>query len=556
MARLSHRGRRFLLRRGVVAARSFVLRSSIPHSGIHRRVPPIATPRLVLTVSIAACLGLLFVQHNASGQDSPGPSASGAEDTNTRPPIVTDIDFRGDLIFPEEVLVLRVRSVANRELLGWTGIRWWLGLYRLGASGKLGKRLGSALMAAGEEPAYIDTSLVSADVNRLRLFYQQEGYRDASVQASINQGDNPAHVSIVFDIEPGRPTFIRNVSFEGLDGLPVDAARRIAERSLIRHRREDFRDDLSFPAIRQRYSESRLLEERRRILDALLNRGHAAATRDSIRAIVFSVSPDSFDVRFRIRPGPRYKFGSVTFIVSGPEARDYVRRDTIDVLQSDSTDRRFSVTSTIFSEGKLQLNLLRRSLQFEPGSWYNRSLLDATKRRLESSGVFAFSDVQPLVPGRETSGVPVLPHQIELRTRQRHSVKLQLFFLQRSGLLGTTDRDFGAGVGVTFRNTNLLGEGEAFQFRASVSSSADRVLEVLNPLEIFKASRQSEVEASINFPYLVRPFRGVEGLANFYDVRTRLSLSLLAARRDELRLIVRGRGSGQLRLELQHSPSV
>ncbi len=558
MARLPHCGRRLLLRRRVAPANtlSVNLRLPDPHPGLLGRIRPSALTGICLAILIAICLSAFTGVKTAGAQESPAAAQAETSSPPTRPPIVTDIDFRGNLVFPKESLELRVRSLANRELLGWTGIRWWLGLYRLGASGKLGKRLGGALMSAGEEPAYVDSSLVQADVERLRLYYQQEGYRDAHVEATIIPGGSPRHVSIVFDIAPGKPTHIRKVSFEGLDQLPEDAARRIAERSLIRHRREDVGDDLSFVAVRERYSESKLLEERRRILTALLDRGHASATRDSIRAIIFDTSRDSFDVRFRIRPGPRFKFGSVTFIVSGPESRDFVRRDTIDAVQVDSISRQFSVTSTIFSEGRLDLNLLRRSLQFEPGAWYNKSRLDATKRRLESSGVFSFSDVQPLLPDQQRTAFPVLPHQIELRTRQRHQVKLQLFFLQRAGLLGTTDRDFGAGVGVTFRNTNLLGEGEAFQFRASVSSSADRALEVLNPIEIFRASRQSEVEASINFPYLVRPFRRIEGLANFYDVRTRLSVSLLAARRDELRLIVRGRGSGRLRLELQHSRTV
>lgn len=462
-------------------------------------------------------------------------------------PIVTDITFQGDLVFSEENLRLRVRSVANRELLGWTGIRWWLGLYRLGE--KVGKRLGRALMAAGEPPAFLDSSLVAADADRLRLYYQQEGYRNASVVGSVVQGNSPKHVSIVFHVQPGAPTFIRRVNFEGLDALDPQVARRLADASILRHQRGRMTSSLSFRAQRERYSESRLLAERRRLLAALLDRGYAAVTRDSIRAIVFPVHTDSFDVRFRIRTGRRYRFGDLEYVVTGPETRDSVRRDTVRVDSPSVSDRPFFVTSTLFSERKLSHNLLHRSMAFQPGDWYNQSLLNATKRRLESSGVFAFTDVQPLFADTTGPEAPTLPHQIELRTRQRHQIRLETFVLQRTGLLGKTDADLGMGFGITYRNNNLFGEGEALQLRGTTSVAAD------SDFKLFR-STQGEVEASLNFPYLIAPFGGLGKLSDFYDLKSRISLSLIAARRDELRLILRGRGSARVRLEFQHAPTV
>ncbi len=452
-------------------------------------------------------------------------------------------------MFPRESLDLRVRSTANRELLGpWTGIRWWLGLYRLGESGKLGGALSRALMSVGEPPAYIDSSVVAADTDRLRLFYQQEGYRSATVDYRVTVAESGNHLKIEFLIDPGPATFIRNVRYDGLDAVDPAAVRRMVQRSLIRRKTITAREGSpGLVADGERYSESKLLAERRRILTFLQNRGFALATRDSIRAIVFPVARDSFDIRFRIRPGERFRFGSVDFVVNGPEADDTVRRDTFEVREA--PDDNGHITSTIFSERKLKNRLLLRSLQFAPGDWFDQSRMTNTKRRLENTGVFSFSDVQPLVPDTSGPGTPSLSHLIELRTRQRHQIRLETFILQRTGLLGNTDTDLGMGFGATYRNSNLFGTGEALQLRGTTSIAAN------SDFRLFR-STQGEVEAAINFPYIVKPFGFFERLGRFYDVRSRISFSLLAARRDELKLIIRGRGAAQLRLELQHSPSV
>ena len=52
------------------------------------------------------------------------------------------------------------------------------------------------------------------------------------------------------------------------------------------------------------------------------------------------------------------------------------------------------------------------------------------------------------------------------------------------------------------------------------------------------------------------PFGSLDRLLNLYQARTRLSLSLLTARREDLRLIIRGRGNTRIRLEMQHTPTV
>ena len=470
-------------------------------------------------------------------------------DSMRAPLIVEAVRFVGNDLFTDEVLRARIRTAPNRRFLGIDGFTWWLWLYRLGASGTFGSRLGQALMDGGEPPAWLDTLVLHADVERLRLLYQQEGFRQAQVAARIDTTGQQTR-EVTFEIVPGRPTYIRRVAYDGLDGLDAAQQLRLARGSLLQPRSIDRETPLAFRADSQRYSEPLLLKERRRLLTVLRDEGFAAVTRDSIQAIITPASPDSFDVRLRVRPGPRYRFGPVHFDVTGPEERLDLRVDTLDNDAFRDGLTHELVTWQIRNESQLDADLLARSLQFRPGDWYDQSQLLATKRRLEATGVFSFTDIVSLQPDTTGSlGAPGLSHRIAVRTRPRHQVRFETFMVQRSGLLGGVGNELGAGLGISYENANLFGSGESFGLRTTGSIAADLDSTLFS-------SAQAEVVTSLRLPYLVAPFGGLDRLFNLYQARTRLSLSLLTARREDLRLIIRGRGNTRIRLEMQHTPTV
>ncbi len=461
-------------------------------------------------------------------------------------PIVAEVHFTGETFFSEDALRLHVRTHPNRRFLGLPGINWWLWLYRLGASGKLGGRIGRALMASGEPPAFLDSTVVASDVEQLRLFYQREGFQRAQVVPTIEPTHRRDRVRVVFGITAGTPTFIRDVHYDGVDGLTPAQQQALTQATRLQHERIDRDNPLRFRARGQRYSAPTLLEEGRRILSFLRNQGYAAASRDSINAIVIPLRADSFDVVFRIRPGPRYRFGDVHFAVLGPQDDVPPRADTLQAADG-------RITIALQNEARLDTDLLTRTLRFRLGDWYKQSQLLATKRRLDATGVFAFTDILSLPPDsarRAPDGAFRLPHRIELRTRQRHQIRLETFMLQRSGALADVDNELGTGLGLTYANLNLFGGGEAFRLRATGSIAADL------DSQFGITSSQWEVEASLGYPYLVFPFQGLDNRLGLYDARTRLSVSLLAARREALRLVLRGKGTARFRLELQHTPTL
>lgn len=395
-------------------------------------------------------------------------------------------------------------------------------------------------MASGEPPAWLDGSMLTSDVERLRIFYEQHGFREARIQADIDTTYEAGRAVVTFAIDPGQATWIRRVAYTGLDGLDADGRRLVSQESLLSPRHGASGHPLQYEAAALRYSEPLLVNERQRLLTVLRNSGYAAVTRDSITAVITPYRPDSFDVTLRVHTGPRYRFGAVHFEVQGPEEEVSLRADTL------VGDRQ--VTWRIQNDRRLHGTLLTRALRFRPGAWYDQSQLLSTKRRLEALGVFTFTDIQSL--SSATAGGPArLEHQIMAQTRPRHRFRFEAFSAQRNGVLGAGGSEIGGGLGMGYENANLFGGGEAFRLRTTASIAADEMLTVFS-------SAQAEATASLTLPYLAAPFGRLDRGLDLYQARTILSLSLLMARRDDLRLIIRGRGTARVRLEMQHSPNV
>jgi outer membrane protein assembly factor BamA len=465
----------------------------------------------------------------------------GSESTEYR---IARVHFEGDLVFSREQLELRTRTRGNRRLLDIPGVTWWLWLYRFGDA--IGGRVGRGIRTTGEAPARLDTAVVAADVERLRLFYNQEGFRRAGIQAVIDSTRGRNRTQVVFQIIPGPPTFIRSLRYDGLDAMGDDAIQRLVQESLLgRPDREGH-----FNEEAPRYSEPLLQEEGRRILTYLKNEGYASVTRDSIHAIVIPATPDSFDVVMDVLPGERFRFGDVTFQTTGTQSRSPLRTDTLRVAPPGEAVP-FIVPGTIEGERKFDVRILGRALRFKPGDWFDQSRVTATKRRLDAVGIFAFTGLRALPPSRDSAvAAPAIPHRFDLQTRDRHRIQLEAFMLQRSGGFADSDNEVGTGLGVSYSNLNLFGGGESFRLRSTGTVAADL------GLQAGFTSAQWEVSGTLTYPYLIWPFSRLDRALGLFDARTHVSVGLLAARRDALRLVLRGRGNARFTLELRHSPDL
>ena len=471
------------------------------------------------------------------------PTPGIAQDLAARP-LVSEVKFAGNEHFSDLELRGHVRTASNRRFLGIGGVTWWLWLYRLGERGVFGRRIGKALMASGEPPAWLDTATIASDLEQLQSLYRREGFREANIRALIDSTREGAFATVTFDISPGRATVIRRVAYSGLDSLGAASRRRLLGASLLPAAAYDEASNMRYRAQPLRFSEPLLVDERRRLVSTLRDAGYAAVTRDSIKAVITPFSPDSFDVELRIRTGGRFRLGSIHFEVEGPEIERSVRADTLRDAAYQEGRTSELITFRIRQDRKLRPALLERSLQVRPGQWYNQGEILSTKRRLEATGVFSFTDIVPLSPN--AAG---LPHSITVRTRPRHQARVETFAVQSSGVLGGVGNELGAGLGLTYENVNLFGGGEVLTLSSTASVAADVDSTVFS-------SAQAGFTTSMSLPYLASPFGRLEESLGLYQARTRFSLSLITARREDLRLIIRGRGAARMRLELRHSPSV
>jgi outer membrane protein assembly factor BamA len=513
---------------------------------------------IAATVLLAAGF-LLFAlprAHAAPPPSLPAPPAQvAAPADSTDGPVIGAVQFEGLTHFSETDLRRRIRTAPNRRILGIPGVAWWRWIYQLGDADWMWQPIGSALKASGEPPAYVDSTTLASDVERLQLFYQQQGFRQARIEAEVQSTLSPDRVTVVFRVASGPPTVLRRIRYEGVETLTPPQQRRLSQETVLRVDPTTPDQPLERTARNQRYEKPLLLQERRRLLTFLRNEGYARVSRDSIRAVIYEPAPDTFDVTFRIQTGARYRFGDVDFTVTGPGSEVAPRTDTLAVQADSAGGATPIVRARIEQDGRLGTALLRRSLQFRPGAFYNRSQVLATKRKLESAGVFAFTNIVPQFEDTQKIQSPAtgatvryVPIRIEARTRSRHQVRAETFALQRE-VVSDVENELGLGVGLTYENVNALGGGEALQVStsASVATGLDSTL---------VTSAQFEASTSLTLPYLVQPFDRLNRLFDLEDARTRIALSFLSARRNDLSLRIRGRGSAQFRLVMDHTPTL
>ena len=135
------------------------------------------------------------------------------------------------------------------------------------------------------------------------MFYQREGFRDATIEASVNRLEFGDRIRVEFEVQEGNPTHIRHFRYNGLDDLTDREKRELRSQSLIPLGTAIDGDQLAWRVETLRYSEPLLVEERQRLIGYLRNEGFADVNRNAIHAVVYPVSPDSFDVTIDVALG-------------------------------------------------------------------------------------------------------------------------------------------------------------------------------------------------------------------------------------------------------------
>ena len=264
---------------------------------------------------------------------------------------VREVDFRGNAAFPDDSLRFAILSRQSECASGVLGVVEFLCFRR---------------------SEYLNRRALPEDVTRLRIYYYQRGYREARVDTALAYNEPGDEVSLVFQIEEGRPVVIDTLGFAGVEDLevpnlmgglpvregdPLSAIKLDEAKLLLTERLQDagYYDAMVF-------------------LDRFLPRGSYSAR-----------------VTLEVDRGPRARFGDLAIGVSG--------------------------------EAELDEQVVRRMLPFQEGSLYSRALVQEGQRNLYSLEI-----VRSALVGVDSVRLPaapdtLVPVNIDVGTSTLHRVR-------------------------------------------------------------------------------------------------------------------------------------
>ena len=272
-------------------------------------------------------------------------SAAGAAAQAVQPE-VRDVRFEGNESFPDDSLA---RAIITRPTecrgvaLFWACLPGWDFAF---------------------QHSFLSRRELSADRNRLVIWYRQRGFRDAQVDTTVTALE--AGVEVGFRIVEGEPVLIDSLRFTGPDS--------IVDRQLL--------DDLPL-RVGDRLSSIALESARETIVSRLMDRGYAHA--EVFRVVRTPAGSYRAAVELEIEPGPHVRFGEITV------------------------------------EGNVELSrsTVLRTLPFGPGDPYRASDLQEGRTRLFGLGMVRSVEVRDSTP----FGEPVAPVHVRIREGEEHNVR-------------------------------------------------------------------------------------------------------------------------------------
>ena len=413
--------------------------------------------------------------------------------------VVRIVRFSGNREASNRALRTLVRTRTNREFLGIPRFTPWYYI--------------NQVFGVGESPSYLNREIVSNDMERVRIYYENLGYFDVRVDTTIVEY-RPNRVEVSFIIQEGRMSTIESVSYTGLPDFEDPELR------------EDFFSESNFSgnaindstfSVSRQYRAQNLRQEQSRIISYLRNNGYASTQRDSVRALIKprDDNPYQLDILYSIRPGGFYTFGDVYVKLAGPDGPNGYE-DTLRVTTRNSSGSEF-VTELLKQESaQSRFSLLSDQLQFEPGDRFSQAEYLRTVNAYQNLGMllinrFGLSETSSL-PDYTRDNIPVY---FELQTLPKHSIRTEFFGMRRYG--------FGTGAGINYTNNNLFGRAE--NLTLSTSGNIEFVPSGARPVGGSTIFRSFEARTEYSLPRLNFPFSPFDGQSWVESSRTLYSLS-------------------------------
>jgi len=220
-------------------------------------------------------------------------------------------------------------------------------------------------LGIGVDREYLAENQLALDALRLKLFYYQQGFREAAI--AVDTSREGTGLRVAFRIREGEPVRVATLAIEGGDTLPAAVVR-------------------SLPLTEGAPLSLTVFEATRDSINSRLrNRGYAQA--ETLANISISAdSPRIAHVRYEPVPGPLARFGA------------------IDVVGADKVDE----------------DVVRRMLTFRSGDVYSDEHVLGSLRNLFAQEVFRHASVEP---GLDPSDETVVPVRVQVNEGDLHRVR-------------------------------------------------------------------------------------------------------------------------------------
>jgi outer membrane protein assembly complex protein YaeT len=188
---------------------------------------------------------------------------------------------------------------------------------------------GRPLLQPWQRGELYDSSILQADLLRLRKFYIDRGFLSTSATvAAITEDTASNSVSIVIDIVEGPVTLVESVGINGTWPAGLPAEQDLLAKLPLRP---------GEPLTKEAFDQSKA-----KLLEYLENLGYAGA--DVVPNTRIDEQTHQARVKFRLEPGVRRRFGRVS--ISGAEqVPEYVIQREITIREGDDYSRKAIVTS-------------------------------------------------------------------------------------------------------------------------------------------------------------------------------------------------------------------
>lgn len=249
------------------------------------------------------------------------------------------------------------------------------------------------------------------DSKRIQKFYFDNGYLDAQIDTSSQYGDDSTQVIATFIINQKAHYKINRVVYNGIENVTPDVRTLLTTgRVLIEGRY---------------YKKADVQLEITRMVAILLNNGYALAQADVPDIVKFitkdSALTDKVDVVLNFTTRDRYKFGKTAITLS----------------------------NNIYD---IEINDLRRELQYNEGEIYSKEKLVASENRISKIAIFENGRIQI---DDIDSAKNIINLKINAIVTNKYELKPEILGYDIGGR-------FYGGAGLTFSNKYFFGGGRVF----------------------------------------------------------------------------------------------